>query len=42
VEDWEGKGNNNTSLAIAKKIIEISGGKMTSSAQIGIMGYFFL
>ncbi|MCC5650073.1 hypothetical protein LC609_09525 [Nostoc sp. XA013] len=40
-EDWNRQENNNAGLAIAKKIVEISGGKMTSSSQIGIGSYFF-
>jgi hypothetical protein len=42
VEDWNRQENNNAGLAIAKKIVEISGGKMTSSPQIGIGSYFFI
>ncbi|MEH1839813.1 MAG: hypothetical protein V7L20_13825 [Nostoc sp.] len=42
VEDRDRQQNTNTGLVIVKKIIEISGGKITSDSQIGIRSYFII
>ena len=42
VEDCDRLENTNTDLAIIKKIVEISGGKIISDSQIGIGGYFLM
>ncbi|MCC5630532.1 HAMP domain-containing histidine kinase [Nostoc sphaeroides CHAB 2801] len=41
-EDRDRQENPNTGLAIVKKIVEISGGRITSDSQIGIRSYFII